>query len=201
VGEAPSEPHLTHPDVVAQEERILAFAATAHDYHGTPSATVDRAGLDVWQGEVAAAVAGDAPLVLVVGPAGTGKTTALARAVDDLRVHHRPAFGVAPTTKAGKVLRDETGLPGRRSVHTIRRAPTVPERRFGRARESPRPGRQPEDDRHPDVARTQATRPIFAVSLMSATSAFSSRSTSFLNPTQALPMLAFGSRSTYRSAT
>ena len=74
-------------------------------------------------------------------------------------------------------------------------------RRFGRARESPRPGRQPEDDRRPDVARAQATRPIFAVSLMSATSAFSSRSASFLNRTQALPMLAFGSRSTYRSAT
>jgi hypothetical protein len=75
------------------------------------------------------------------------------------------------------------------------------ERRFGRARGSPRPGRPPEDDRRPDFARAQATRPIFAVSLMSATSAFSSRSASFLNRTQALPMLAFGSRSTYRSAT
>ena len=73
-------------------------------------------------------------------------------------------------------------------------------RRFGRARESPRPGRQPEDDRRPDVARAQASRPIFAVSLMSATSAFSSRSASFLNRTQVLPTLAFGSRSTYRSA-
>jgi hypothetical protein len=74
-------------------------------------------------------------------------------------------------------------------------------RRFARARESPRPGRQPEDDHRPDVARAQATRPIVAVSLMSATSAFSSRSASFLNRTQDLPMLAFGSRSTYRSAT
>ena len=51
-----------------------------------------------------------------------------------------------------------------------------------------------------DAAAAQATRPIFAVSLMSATSAFSSRSASFLNRTQA-PMPAFGSRSTYRSAT
>ena len=56
-------------------------------------------------------------------------------------------------------------------------------------------------ERRPDVARAQATRPIFAVSLTSVTSAFSSRSASFLNRTQALPMLAFGSRSTYRSAT
>jgi len=53
----------------------------------------------------------------------------------------------------------------------------------------------------PDVSQAQATRPILAVSLMSATSAFSSRSASFLIITQVLPMLAFGSRSTYRSAT
>jgi hypothetical protein len=62
-------------------------------------------------------------------------------------------------------------------------------------------GRQPEDGCRPDAARAQASRPIFAVSLMSATSAFSSRSASFLNRTQALPILAFGSRSTYRLAT
>jgi hypothetical protein len=61
--------------------------------------------------------------------------------------------------------------------------------------------RQPKDDRRSDVARAQTTRPIFADSLMSATSAFSSRSASFLNRTHAFPMLAFGSRSTYRSAT
>ena len=73
--------------------------------------------------------------------------------------------------------------------------------RFGRARRSTRSGRQPEDDRRPDVARAQATMPIFVVSLMSATSAFSSRSASFLNRTQALPMPALGSGSTYRSAT
>ena len=106
---APSEPHLTHPDVLAQEERILAFSATRGD-PATSSATVDRAGLDALQADVAAAVAGNARLVLVVGPAGTGKTTALARAATDLRFHHRPAFGVAPTAKAAKVLRDETGL-------------------------------------------------------------------------------------------
>jgi hypothetical protein len=51
------------------------------------------------------------------------------------------------------------------------------------------------------TTRAQATSPILAVSLMSATSAFSSRSASFLNRTQALPMLASGSRSTFRCAT
>ena len=76
-----------------------------------PSITFDRNGLDVLQADAAAAVAGHDPLVLVVGPAGTGKTTSLRRAVEDLRRQHRPVFGVAPTAKAAKVLRDETGMP------------------------------------------------------------------------------------------
>ena len=40
--------------------------------------TVDRDGLDVLQADAAAAVAGRDRLVVVVGPAGTGKTTMLA---------------------------------------------------------------------------------------------------------------------------
>lgn len=107
----PSEPHLTHEHVLAQEERILAFAIEAHDRLEAPSPTVDREGLDVLQAGAAAAVAGHDPLVLVVGPAGTGKTTALRRAVDDLHRYDRGVFGVAPTAKAAKVLRDETGMP------------------------------------------------------------------------------------------
>ena len=82
-----------------------------HEAPARPSPTVDRAGLDVLQADAAAAVAGHDRLVLVVGPAGTGKTTMLRRAADDLRRNHRPVFGVAPTAKAAKVLRDETGIP------------------------------------------------------------------------------------------
>lgn len=107
----PSEPHLTHEHVLAQEDRILAFAIEAHDCAEAPSPTVDREGLDVLQADAAAAAAGHDPLVLVVGPAGTGKTTALRGAVDDLHRHGRRVFGVAPTAKAAKVLRDESGMP------------------------------------------------------------------------------------------
>lgn len=71
----------------------------------------DRAGLDVLQADAAAAVAGEDRLVLVVGPAGTGKTTMLRYAADDLRRNRRPVFAVAPTAKAAKVLRTETGIP------------------------------------------------------------------------------------------
>ncbi len=108
---APVEPHLTTEGVLAQEERILAFAIEAHDTPPKPSRTVDRAGLDVLQADAAAAVAGHDPLVLVVGPAGTGKTTTLRRAADDLRAEHRPVFAVAQTAKAAKVLRDGAGIP------------------------------------------------------------------------------------------
>lgn len=59
----------------------------------------------------ARSVAGRDPLVLVVGPAGTGKTTTLRRAAADLGAHGCDVFAVAPTAKAAKVLRDETGIP------------------------------------------------------------------------------------------
>jgi conjugative relaxase-like TrwC/TraI family protein len=107
---APTEPHLTHERVLAQEERILTFALEAHDPPASPSATLRGEGLDLLQADAAAAVAGRDQLVLVVGPAGTGKTTALRRAVEDLQAQGRPVFGLAPTAKAAKVLRDETRM-------------------------------------------------------------------------------------------
>jgi len=107
----PTKANLTHDRVLAQEERILTFAIEAHDAHPAPSATVEAIGLDVLQADAARAVAGQDRLVLVVGPAGAGKTTVLARAVADLQRLARPTFGVAPTAKAARVLATETGMP------------------------------------------------------------------------------------------
>ncbi|MGI8806889.1 MAG: ATP-dependent DNA helicase [Acidimicrobiales bacterium] len=53
-------------------------------------------------------VAGEDRLVLVVGPAGTGKTTMLASAVSSLRAQGREVVGVAPSGKAADVLGRET---------------------------------------------------------------------------------------------
>ena len=109
----PVAPNFTSETILAEEEHVLAWAMDAQAEEPAPSPTVVRAGLDVLQADAAAAVAGVDRLVVVVGPAGAGKTTMLERAVDDLASWDRPVFGVAPTAKAARVLQRETGR-GRR---------------------------------------------------------------------------------------
>ena len=80
------------------------------------------------QREVAAAIAGTDALVLVVGPAGTGKTTAIKPAVDHLRSTGRVVFGVAPSAVAAEVLATETGVDADTLdklliEHTLKRPP------------------------------------------------------------------------------
>jgi ATP-dependent exoDNAse (exonuclease V) alpha subunit len=53
---------------------------------------------------------GHADIVFIVGPAGTGKTTALTPAVAQLQVEGRAVFGVAPSAAAADVLSLETGV-------------------------------------------------------------------------------------------
>lgn len=107
----PSNAHLTDQRILDQEERILAFAEHSRSDTRLVSKQVDTSGLDSLQADAARAVASDDRLVLVVGPAGTGKTTTLARAVDALHAAGRPSFGVAPTAKAARVLAEGTGMP------------------------------------------------------------------------------------------
>ncbi len=104
---------ITTPEILGQEERLLAWAERRMTRDGIDSAAaVDRARVELTgpQAETAAAVAGDADLVLVVGPAGTGKTTALTPAVQQLQADGRAAFGVAPSAAAADVLASETGI-------------------------------------------------------------------------------------------
>jgi conjugative relaxase-like TrwC/TraI family protein len=107
----PVSGHLTSSWILAEEEGILCWAMDTQADPPTRSTTVNRDGLDVLQADAAAAVAGVDRLVVVVGPAGTGKTTMLRRAVDDLHDHHRPVHGLAPTAKAARVLESEAGIP------------------------------------------------------------------------------------------
>ena len=61
----------------------------------------------------AEAIAGHDRLVLVVGPAGTGKTYTTAHAVAALRAQGRPVVGLAPSGKAADVLAHEAGCRDR----------------------------------------------------------------------------------------
>ncbi|MCU1497584.1 MAG: hypothetical protein JWM47_1537 [Acidimicrobiales bacterium] len=101
---------LTTAEILAQEDQIVTRAqrrvdAGGHDHHDLGDH--ELAGV---QHEVAAAVAGTRELVLVVGPAGTGKTTALRPAVGQLRRDGRAAFGVTPSATAADVLATDTGM-------------------------------------------------------------------------------------------
>jgi conjugative relaxase-like TrwC/TraI family protein len=107
----PTSPHITTDEILREEELVLAWALEAHADDPTPSTTVETQGLDVLQADAAAAVAGHDRLVLVVGPAGAGKTTMLRAAIDDLTADGRAVFGVAPSAKAARVLERETGVP------------------------------------------------------------------------------------------
>ena len=104
---------LTTRTILDEEEELVEWARRRH---GSEPIRVRRLvtalGRDLSSGQVAAAsaVAGRRGLELVVGPAGAGKTTALAAAVTALKLQRRAMFGVAPTATAAEVLATETGM-------------------------------------------------------------------------------------------
>ena len=113
VTESVADRALTTAEILAQEERLLAWAERRMSHIPVDSADAPKRAaveLNVPQAETAAAVAGDAHLILVVGPAGTGKTTALRPAVEQLHADGRVVFGVAPSAAAAQVLGEETGV-------------------------------------------------------------------------------------------
>ena len=99
----PSARHHTSPDTLVQEERIVSWAIDAQLAPAT-FAPVRADGLDAMQREAASVIAGRARLVLIVGPAGAGKTIMLATAAQNLGVQGRDVFGLAPTAKAARKL-------------------------------------------------------------------------------------------------
>jgi conjugative relaxase-like TrwC/TraI family protein len=113
VSESAIDRALTTADILAQETLIADWAQERADAGGIDNPDVIEwsvVELSPSQADVAAAVAGTRDLVLVVGPAGTGKTTALAPAIAELHAQGRPVFGVAPSAAAAEVLAVETGV-------------------------------------------------------------------------------------------
>jgi hypothetical protein len=117
VTEASIHRALTTEAILNEEERLMEWAQQRRSLDDQVpqvpagrTGIVDHNGLSWGQAEACTAVCGLAPLELIVGPAGTGKTTALAPAVDELQAHGRAVFGVAPTAAAAEVLATETAM-------------------------------------------------------------------------------------------
>ncbi len=111
VTESVADRALTTPEILAQEERLIAWAArrlAAPGHDVAVAVAEDTVPLCGPQLEVAAAAAGTRELV--VGAAGTGKTSAVSPAVEALRADGRAVFGVAPSAGAAEVLAVDAGL-------------------------------------------------------------------------------------------
>ena len=106
----PSARHVTTPDILRQEHHIVDWAHHATLEPSSASNSINAEGLDAGQADAAAVVAGHDRLVLVVGPAGAGKTTMLAAATQHLHGDGRTVFGLAPTAKAARTLETETAM-------------------------------------------------------------------------------------------
>lgn len=104
--------HLTTLHVIAVETELrdrLAARATQSVSGATPR--VDASELDADQVRAAAAIAGTAPLVVVEGAAGAGKTTMLRTAIEAAVTEGRRTRVVTPTKKAADVAAQELGVP------------------------------------------------------------------------------------------
>ena len=113
VTESVADRALTTQAILDQEQALIEWVDRRLTHYSTDNPDVvvhSSKELDVAQTAAAGAVAGDADIVLVVGPAGTGKTTALAPAVAQIQAAGRVVFGVAPSATAAEVLAEETGV-------------------------------------------------------------------------------------------
>jgi conjugative relaxase-like TrwC/TraI family protein len=102
VAEAVTDRLYTTPAVLDEEQALQDWArrsAAATDHTLEP------------QEAAVAAMTGHDPLVVVVGPAGTGKTTTTGTAIRHLRSRGRQVVGLAPSGKAADVLATEAGCP------------------------------------------------------------------------------------------
>lgn len=104
---------LTARFILEEEEGLVSWAdsrKTTQPNTSYPWGTLASRGLSDGQAAAVSAVIGSGGLELIVGPAGAGKTTALAHSVDILRTQERSVFGVAPTAAAAEVLGTEADM-------------------------------------------------------------------------------------------
>ena len=116
ITESATDRALTMWWILREEHDLIDWADHRRGLHVHTNAHTDAhtgvhtQGLNAAQTEAALAVAGTEALVMIVGPAGTGKTTALLPAVAHMLGDGRVVFGVAPSATAADVLARETGM-------------------------------------------------------------------------------------------
>jgi conjugative relaxase-like TrwC/TraI family protein len=96
--------------ILEEEQGVADWAEERWSARGAPALLGEVEELDSAQIHAAALAAGTHSLVVIVGPAGTGKTTMLRATVEHLTGDGRRAFGLAPSAAAAEVLADETGI-------------------------------------------------------------------------------------------
>jgi conjugative relaxase-like TrwC/TraI family protein len=115
MGDASLERYTTR-ELLEQEQRILRWFERAAAGGGEPAgieglaAPPSAASLDPEQARAAALAAGTDRAVVIVGPAGTGKTKTLKPVVEALHAGGRDVFGLAPTAVAAETLNRDTGV-------------------------------------------------------------------------------------------
>lgn len=110
--EEPGVQRYSTRELVEQEQRIVRWFCEAAAAGGEQLVLGARlaVGLDPEQAEAAGLVAGTAGLVVVVGPAGAGKTRAMAAAVQALAQQGRGVLGLAPSARAAEQLEYCSGV-------------------------------------------------------------------------------------------
>jgi conjugative relaxase-like TrwC/TraI family protein len=109
VTESTLDRRYTTEQILTEEEFLLTWALDRQLVPGTPAVLADPM-LDRAQLAAARAAAGSSNLVVIIGPAGTGKTSALRTAAAQLRRNGRAVFGLAPSATAATVLGDAVGV-------------------------------------------------------------------------------------------
>ncbi len=99
-------------ELLEQEQRIVRMFKEVAVSGGGPVVIGDELarGLDPEQAAAAGLVAGTAGLVVIVGPAGAGKTKTMSAAVKALKAQGRPVVGLAAWAVAAEQLSRETGI-------------------------------------------------------------------------------------------
>ncbi len=110
VTESTLDRRLTTSRILAEEEWLVTWATGRWERSGAVARRLDTAGLDHAQAIAARTIAGTDPLVVVVGPAGAGKSSMVRCAGAGLSGGGRPVFGLAPSATAAAILSAQTDV-------------------------------------------------------------------------------------------